>query len=169
MAPFEQVEMSFWDAERKVGEVPPLTEDLVATAERELGVLLPGELLRLPRRQNGGVVADAWDACPADPNFWARDHVPFETLFGIGPPDIPGPITLLHTPYLVQEWDLPTSIVLLSGQGHWWIALDYRRRGRHASPAVTWIDNEMDHEQTLAPDFHTFVERLTSSSRFATD
>lgn len=169
MASFELVEVSFWDAERTFGELPPLTDDLVTTAERQLGVLLPSDLLRLLRRQNGGIVADRWDACPADPNSWARDHVPFETLFGIAQPAFPGPITLLDTPYLVQEWDLPSPIVLLTGQGHYWIALDYRVCGPAGTPTVSWIDNEMGHEQTIASDFHTFVERLTSSNEFTTD
>jgi hypothetical protein len=169
VASFELVEASFWDPERKFGELAPLTDDMVASAERALGVFLPAELLRLLRRQNGGVVADAWDACPAGPNSWARDHVPLETLFGIGPTRFPGPITLLHTPYLVREWDLPDAVVLLSGQGHYWIALDYRLCDPNGSPAVTWIDNEMGEEQTIAPDFHAFVERLTSSNRFTSD
>jgi hypothetical protein len=112
MTSFELVEVSFWDVERKFGELPPLTDDVVITAERQLGVLLPEDLLRLLRRQNGGIVADLWDACPADPNSWARDHVPFETLFGIAQPAFRGPITLLDTPYLVREWDLPSPGLL---------------------------------------------------------
>jgi hypothetical protein len=47
-------------------------------------------------------------------------------LHGIGPAGQAGTTTLLDTPYLVQEWELPTPVVLLSGDGHYWIALDYR-------------------------------------------
>lgn len=77
--------------------------------------------------------------------------------------------TLLDTAYLVREWDLPTPVVLLSGQGHHWVALDYRTSGPQGEPVVTWIHNEMEHELRLAPNFRTFVESLTSSGIYADD
>jgi hypothetical protein len=75
-------------------------------------------------------------------------------------------MTLLDTPYLVQEWELPSSVILLSGQGHYWIALDYRDCGPAGKPPVVWIHNEMNHELQLAPDFRAFVEHLTASAAF---
>lgn len=89
--------------------------------------------------------------------------MPFSVMFGIGPPgNLVSHTTLLDTTYLVEEWGLPTPVVLLSGEGHCWVALDYRVSGRHGEPAVTWIDNEMQHELGLAPTFRAFVEGLTS-------
>ena len=167
VALFEQVEASFWDMTIEHGVLPPLTQDMVAVAERELGVTLPDDLLRLLRIQNGGVVAQAYDACPTEPNFYADDHVPFDHLFGLGPTGDAETITMLDTAYLVQEWDLPTPVVLLSGQGHYWVALDYRTSGPNGEPVVTWVHNEMEHELRLAPNFRTFVERLTSSDIYA--
>jgi SMI1 / KNR4 family (SUKH-1) len=166
MAPFAQVEASFWDTTVEYGVFSPLTSDMVAAGERELGVKLPSALLRLLGIQNGGSVAQAWNACLAEPNFYAEDHVPFEDVFGIGAADDARGTTMLDTRYLVQEWGLPTPVVLLSGDGHHWIALDYRVFGPDGEPAVAWIDNEMDHELRLAPDFRTFVEGLTSSDRY---
>jgi hypothetical protein len=84
-------------------------------------------------------------------------------MYGIGPPGVPRKITLLDTPYLASEWDLPTEVVLIHGESHYWIALDYRKAGPAGEPSVTWIDNEMDFELSLAPTFRAFVERLTSS------
>jgi hypothetical protein len=75
-------------------------------------------------------------------------------------------ITVLDTPYLVRERELPSPVVLLSGQGHYWLALDYRGCGPRGNPPVVWIDNEMNHEFLLAPDFRAFVERLTASASF---
>jgi hypothetical protein len=166
MASFDQVAVSFWHPETKYLQLPPLTEELVVDAEAQLGVTLPPDFIHLLRIQNGGVVADGWDACPADTNFYAEDHVPFDHLHGIGPAGQAQTITLLDTPYLVQEWDLPSPVVLLSGQGHYWLALDYRDCGPAGQPPVVWIDNEMDHELTLAPNFRMFVERLTASASF---
>ncbi|MET7397061.1 SMI1/KNR4 family protein [Dactylosporangium sp. NPDC005572] len=165
MAPFDEIVASFWHPTSTHGRRPPLTDDLVATAECVLGVRLPDDLLRLLRIQNGGGVAEQWDACPAEVNGYADDHVPFEHLFGLDLADRPGALTLLDTPYLVREWELPSPCVLLSGQGHFWVALDYRACGPTGVPSVAWIDNELGHELRLAPDFRAFVERLVPGSR----
>ncbi|MFI0352896.1 SMI1/KNR4 family protein [Actinomadura sp. 9N407] len=155
MTPFEQVKASFWGSGTD-GVQPPLTEYLVQEAERHLGVALPAELLELLRIRNGGPVSDRWDAFPtSQPTFWAVDHVPFTDLFGIGRAE--HTVALLDTPYLVKEWGLPPGLVLLSGDGHCWIALDYRA---HHQPHVTWIDNEMKSELHLATDFRAFIEGL---------
>jgi len=166
MASFDRVVASFWHPDIEYLRLSPLTDELIADAEAQLGVTLPLDLIRLLRIQNGGVVAEAWDACPAETNFYADDHVPFEHLCGIGPAGQAKTTTLLDTPYLVQEWDLPSPVVLLGGEGHYWIALDYRDCGPAEDPSVVWIDNEMDHELLLAPNFRTFIERLTSSESF---
>jgi hypothetical protein len=49
-------------------------------------------------------------------------------------------------------------VVLLSGDGHYWVALDYR--GSIAEPPVTLFDNDFGTEVVLAPDFRSFVEGL---------
>src|SRR5262245_40436227 len=141
--------------------LPPLTDDLVAETQTRLNVNLPSELLVLLSLQNGGVVSDDCGACSCEPNSYAADHVPFDFMFGIGPPGVPaGTMTLLDTPYLIREWDLPQPVVLLYGEGHYWVALDYRNSGPLGEPSVTWIDNEISHELALAPSFRTFVEKL---------
>jgi hypothetical protein len=89
--------------------------------------------------------------------------VPFDFMHGIGPPGVPRHTTLLDTPYLVREWDLPASIVLLYGEGHYWVALDYRAVGPGGEQSVTWINNEMEHELPLATQLPSLVERLNSS------
>jgi hypothetical protein len=63
----------------------------------------------------------------------------------------------------VQEWDLPSPVVLLGGEGHYRVAIDYRDCGPTGNSPVVWIDNEMNHELLLAPDFRRFIERLTPS------
>lgn len=75
-------------------------------------------------------------------------------------------ITLSDTSYLVREWDLPSPVVLLYGEGHYWVALDYRRCGPDGEPSLLWIDVEAASEQTLAPTFKVFVERLSPSDAY---
>ncbi|GAA2324968.1 SMI1/KNR4 family protein [Streptomyces kunmingensis] len=155
---------TFW-ADGDLGVQPPLTDETVGEAERVLGVTLPSALTDLLWVQNGGIVADEHGAFPTgQPTSWSEGHVPFDALMGIGPSGQTP--SLLDTPYLVTEWGLPSSIVLLSGDGHYWIGLDYRGCGPDGDPSVTWFDTDLDTDLTLAGVFKTFVEKLTAGRAF---
>lgn len=159
-------EGAFW-SDSAFGVQPPLTDEMVIDAEVILGVRLPSALLELLRVQNGGGVVDAWNSFPTtQPTSWCDSHVPFDTVEGIG--TAKGTISLLDTPYLVQEWGLPSPLVLLTGDGHWWIALDYSGCWPGGEPSVSRFDTELDQEQHLAADFRTFVESLTCEPDDAT-
>jgi hypothetical protein len=155
--------MDFW-SESTFGVQTPLTDQAVHDAEAALGVRLPSALLELLRLQNGGGVIDARSAFPTSGTSWASQHVPFEDLMGIG--DAKGATSLLDTPYLVEEWGLPSPVVLLTGDGHWWIALDYRQSGPTGEPSVAWFDTDEQSELTLAEDFRSFLGRLVPADSF---
>ncbi|MBO3741673.1 SMI1/KNR4 family protein [Actinoplanes flavus] len=166
MTSFEDVAATFWDSGDTDLTQPPLTDEMITAAEAELGVRLPAALIRLLRQRNGGSVADGWDACPAAPNSWAADHVPFDHLHGIAPPGRELSMALQDTGYLVREWGLPSPVVLLSGDGHTWVALDYRDCGPDGDPPVVFLDADRGRQLPVAPDFRTFVERLTPAAGF---
>jgi len=149
----------FWDRSSSHGVFDPLTDAKVTEAEAALGVRLPSAYLELLGVQNGGSVSGEFDAYPTTvPTTWAEDHVPFESLMGIGEP---GRWTsILDSPYFNAEWGMPEELVHLSGDGHCWVALDYRTGGE---PSVVWFDNELGEDLQLAPDFLTFVEGLRPS------
>ncbi|MFI0988636.1 SMI1/KNR4 family protein [Streptomyces exfoliatus] len=164
MARFDEVMATFWD-DGDYGVQQPLTDEMVREAERALGVTLPSGLLALLRIRNGGIVAGDHDAFPTSgPTSWSEDHVPFDTLMGIGRRH--GTTSLLDTPYLVREWGMPAPLVLLSGDGHCWIALDYRTCGRDGEPSVTWFETDLARELVLARDFRSFVEGLTAGTTY---
>lgn len=126
---------------------------------------LPDSLLELLTVRNGGSVSTDYDAFPTtEPTSWADDHVPFEDVMGIGATG--DGLSLLDTPYLVTEWGLPSPVVLLSGDGHYWVALDYRKGGTSGEPSVTWFDTELRTELPLAPNFRSFVEALRAMDSF---
>ncbi|WP_051716458.1 SMI1/KNR4 family protein [Streptomyces sp. NRRL F-5727] len=167
MARFDEVKETFW-GEGRYGVQPALTDAAVRDAERRLGVRLPASLLELLRVQNGGQVAEAWNAFPTEvPTSWSVNHAPLDSVLGIGPSD--DWMSLLDTGCLVEEWGLPSPLVLLSGDGHYWIALDYRACGPSGDPSVTWFDVEDGLELPLAADFRTFVERLASAASLDPD
>jgi hypothetical protein len=158
---------TFWD-DGDYSVQQPLTDEMVREAEHALGVTLPSALLDLLRVQNGGIVAADHDVFPTDrPTAWSEDHVPFDTLMGIGRRD--GMASMLDTPYLVEEWGMPAPLALLSGDGHYWIGLDYRACGRDGEPSVTWFETDLGTEFVLAGDFRSFVKGLTAGNSYGDD
>ncbi|MGI4736201.1 MAG: SMI1/KNR4 family protein [Janthinobacterium lividum] len=153
---------NFWD---ETAEVPPsLTTEFIQQAERQLGVSLPADLLALLKQQNGGYTR-GFVYPMTQPTSWAANHVPFDELFGLLPPET-GYTSILDSGYLTQEWGIPEKQVLLSGDGHWFITLDYR----HGSePRVAWIDTEMDEDVPVANSFSAFLAGLIDSNDMLED
>jgi hypothetical protein len=131
--------------------LPPLHEDWLHAAQRQLGVDLPRELVQLLRLQNGGQLR--YDSHAADIDD--RDHVNIYDLRGIGPAERDG---LRHNQYDVEEWELPGGLVLLDGDGHQWISLDYRNSV--TAPSVCWLEAGTNRTVTLAPTFAGFLTGL---------
>lgn len=140
-------------------EHPTLTDIAVARAERILGVRLPAELIALLRIQNGGYTKGFIHPMK-QPTTWAEDHVPLRDLSGIIiDPDHSSPMNLVRTAEMTREWGLPPKQVLLSGDGHSWITLDYRNG---PSPSVAWIDVERAEDIQVAPSFGQFLASLVA-------
>jgi len=133
-------------------------------AEAILGVRLPSTLVDLLRVQNGGYTFGF--AHPmSQPTTWAKDHIPLDDLAGIvTDPSIRTAQNLLQTKYLTAEWDLPPKQVLLSGDGHYWITLDYRNG---PTPSVARIDVECGEDIQVAESFEAFLAGLVPSSVYA--
>ncbi|MFI6170414.1 SMI1/KNR4 family protein [Nocardia sp. NPDC051052] len=68
--------------------------------------------------------------------------------------------------YLVREWGLPAPIVLLDGDGHYWVGLDYRECGPAGEPSVAVFDTDRESSVILAADFETFLRGLTAAEPF---
>lgn len=142
----------FWDYEDPPN--PTLTDAMIAAAERQLGVRLPSRYIELLRIQNGGYTKHEL-LCPL-----VQDPVPLGSLNGI----VPGAnIThggihnILLTEYMTNEWDLPPRQVLLDGDGHTWVSLDYRDSDE---PSVVWLNAEMGREELVAKTFGDFFAAL---------
>jgi len=142
---------NIWDRDE---DIKPVTDQEVKVAESELGVSLPAPYIELCKYQNGGYLM--YDAFPTtEPNTWADDHVSASSLYGIKKDGI------LDTDYLLNEWDLPKNLVLITGEGHSWIALDYRHQKE--DPPVIYLEegNEMEwHEIPLAASFDEYISKL---------
>lgn len=144
--------MEFWRQESDYFELQSLTKEMVLSAEKELKVRLPESYITLLEKQNGGYII--FDAHPSPlPTKWADDHVMVDHIYGIAPNE-----GVLEISYLIKEWGLPNEIVLISGEGHWWIALDYRKRKE--DPPVIYIESDGGFTIELAKNFDSFLAGL---------
>lgn len=138
-------------------KLAPINDELIKKAEEVLNVKLPESYIILLKEQNGGTLR--LDVHPTSkPNSWADDHVNVSGLYGISFNE--NESSILESRYLIREWEMPENIVLLSGDGHTWIALDYRNVAEN--PPVIFIDNEFEEIIELAPNFERFLQNLTT-------
>jgi SMI1-KNR4 cell-wall len=141
----------------------PLTEENLVLAEQQLRVKLPPEYIALLRIQNGGDTI-GFGFPMTEQRGWAIDHVPFDEMARIGhDPKFPWTFNILDSADFSEEWQLPPRQILLSGDGHWWMTLDYRKGD---IPSVAWIDLELDQDLQVAPTFGEFLEGLRPTSEF---
>ena len=151
----------FWGSNHY--EHPPLTDEMVTKAQEMLGVKLPEKLINLLRVQNGGYTLGFAHPMTVK-TTWAADHIPLDDLVGIVlDPEHATVQNMLLTDYMTKEWGLPEKQVLLSGDGHYWITLDYRKG---PEPSVAWIDVECGEDIQIASSFEVFLTGLLPASAF---
>lgn len=148
-----KVDKSIWIKD-DINNQKAISDYMIKKAEKQLQVKLPDSYVNLLKIQNGGSII--YDAYPTDfPTSWADDHINVNELYGIG-----GETSILDSDYLIEEWNLPKRIVLISGNGHTWIALDYRETKE--CPPVILIDENGEGITEIAQSFELFLEGLTN-------
>ncbi|CAM4151891.1 SMI1 / KNR4 family protein [Bacillus manliponensis] len=146
---------NFWSGDDEL-TLQPLTDEIVKKAEEILQVKLPDAYINLLKTQNGGYIE--YNAHPSsEKTSWADDHVSIDSIMGISLNE--NDSSILESTYYIQEWEMPENLVLLCGDGHTWIALDYRETSEN--PPIIFIDNEWEQIVQLAPNFATFLNGLT--------
>lgn len=144
---------SFWEIDEEgYYTLKKITAEEVAKAEDKLGVTLPDTYKKLILEQNGGYIVH--NAFPtAHSNSWAEDHIQFNHLLGIAEDE-----GIMDSAYLIKEWELPEGLVLINGDGHTWVAMDYRKTKEN--PAIHYFDVEMEEDFKLANSFDEFIQGL---------
>lgn len=145
---------------------PTLTDKMIEMAETSLNVKLPKLLIELLRIQNGGYVNGL--VFPTNKKTsWADNHIAFSELFGIvTDKSKETSLNILDSEYLANECGLPEKQVILSGDGHWFITLDYRKG---ENPTIKWIDLECNEDIHIADTFDDFINGLVSADEFEED
>ncbi|KAJ0072636.1 SMI1/KNR4 family protein [Bacillus altitudinis] len=144
---------SFWEIDEEgYYTLKKINEAEIAKAEKKLGVILPDTYKKLILKQNGGyTVHNAFSTTYS--NSWAEDHIQFNHLMGIAEGE-----GIMDSAYLIKEWELPEGLVLINGDGHTWVAMDYRKTKEN--PAIHYFDVEMEEDFKLADSFDEFIEGL---------
>ncbi|WP_144525699.1 SMI1/KNR4 family protein [Bacillus pumilus] len=144
----------FWeiDEEENYYTLEKINEKEIAEAEKKLGVTLPDTYKKLLLEQNGGyIVHNAFPTTHS--NSWAEDHIQFTHLRGIAEDD-----GIMESEYLIEEWDLPKGLILINGDGHTWVAMDYRNTKEN--PPIHYFDVEMEEDFKLADSFDELIKGL---------
>lgn len=145
----------FWDS--NYYNHPDLTDEMIEIAEKKLNVKLPNSYINLLKVMNGGYTKGF--AFPMSHISWSN-HILLDSLNGIVIDDyIETTLNIFETEYMTKEWGLPEKQVLLCGDGHTWISLDYRES---TNPSVRYIDVESDEDILVAVSFEKFLEGFVS-------
>ena len=144
---------SFWEIDEEgYYTLKKINEAEIAKAEKKLGVTLPDTYKKLILEQNGGyTIHNAFPTTHS--NSWAEDHIQFNHLLGIAEDE-----GIMDSAYLIKEWELPKGLVLINGDGHTWVAMDYRKTKEN--PTIHYFDVEMEEDFKLADSFDEFIEGL---------
>lgn len=144
---------SFWEIDEEgYHTLKKINEAEIAKAEKKLGITLPDTYKKLILEQNGGyTIHNAFPTTHS--NSWAEDHIQFNHLLGIAEDE-----GIMDSAYLIEEWELPEGLVLINGDGHTWVAMDYRKTKEN--PAIHYFDVEMEEDFKLADSFDEFIEGL---------
>lgn len=149
--------MQIWREDTEEYQLAPLTNKMVKEAEENLKVKLPKSYITILKKQNGGSIH--YDCFPTHvPTSWAENHIRVDHLFGVE--ENKG---ILQSAYLIKEWDLPKDIVLISGDGHSWVAFDYR--DTKEDPPLIYIDTESEQIIEIAKNFDAFLNGLYKQER----
>ena len=143
---------AIWEVEDEYFKLEPLTKEMIKKAEEKLKIKLPQSYITILNEQNGGSIK--FNAYPTDvPTSWADDHINVDHILGIGPKD-----SIVQSEELIKEWDMPEGLILFNGDGHTWVAFDYRTVS--SNPSIVYVDNEDDMIIKIADTFDEFLERL---------
>ena len=143
---------------------PPFDESCKARVEAELGLLFPSAMIELLRTWNGGYFDGVHEIAipmpfPDSLIYYLQDgYWPIEGLPGFAN----GAKFSFNIEACIscgREWELPRNVIPLCGDGHTWIALDYRNIAC-AEPSVIFIETSTYQSHRLADDFSSFVGAL---------
>lgn len=144
-----KIENEFWS--KKYENHIQLSDVMIKDCENQFEIDLPMEYINLLKLQNGGYTNNV---------IIDRENLNIEIneVFGIYFDDETPSIT--DSKYLIEEWGLENNQILISGDGHTWISLDYNNSD---VPKVVYLNQEEGVRLVIGKTFEEFVEKLKIS------
>ncbi|NHQ85570.1 SMI1/KNR4 family protein [Iodobacter sp. HSC-16F04] len=132
------------------------TEERIKMFEDEYGVRLPPEYTQYAGTNGSRVVK--LPSCYNDSTqyYFGEGFYTIGEFSGIEPN--PYGSSIFDSASLIEEWGLPKKLLLIEGDGHTWLALDYRESS--TAPKVIVIESDEGNSLLVANNFKEFVESL---------
>lgn len=130
-------------------------EEIIETFENKYGVKLPGEYIKYAGANESWVVK--LPPCNTDSTkyYFGEGFYLIGSFSGLDPDKYR---SIFDSAELVKEWKLPKKLVLIDGDGHTWMALDYR--DSDTEPKVIVIESDECNYLVVANNFNEFVQSL---------
>jgi hypothetical protein len=147
----------------------PLTDEQVASVERELGYTLPKAYTELMKHQNGGIPRKTTHRTK-EPTSWSEDHIAITGIFSIGRKATGSLCGERGSQFWIEEWGYPPIGVYFAdcpSAGHDMVCLDYQTCGPNGEPQVVHVDQGDDYKITfVAENFESFLRALEPDEAF---
>lgn len=145
--------MQVWslDNDGDIFMLPSITEKEIKEIEETLQRKLPEAYKEIILKQNGGYIQYSSVQIENASSYLEIDHIK-----GCGEEGI------LDSGYLIEEWGLPNDILIFSGDGNHFFALDYRNGTDE--PSVIHIDPETEEVTHVASTFNHFLHNLSNEA-----
>lgn len=143
---------SIWEASNDEYMLQPLTDEIIKKAEELFNVTLPNSYIAILKQQNGGQPICNAHPSPV-PTVWGETFVIVEHIKGIGAGN-----GILENDYYIKEWELPEGLILFNGDGHTWLAFDYR--DATSAPPIVYVDVDLEQTIQIADSFEEFLTNL---------
>lgn len=141
---------------------PSYSDEMRKNIENMFGIQLPSSYIDLMKKWNGGYLKEAIEipVCnyPKSLDYYLREGFwGIEEIAGISD-DAINSSGLVYMVTTAHNWDVPKDIISFCGDGHTWVAFDYRNYEGN-DPKVIFIETDDFEYFELASNFQTLIDK----------
>ena len=128
--------------------------------EREYGLKIPSQYINYAGTYSSHVIRLPKNLSGTSNDYWGDGFHTIGDYLGL---DSNEGRSIFDSGWLVDEWQLPEKLVLIEGDGHEWLALDYRNS--LTEPKVIIIESDGCTYKIIANSFADFTDSLIEYER----
>ena len=148
--------MNIWSTKDKEHHLPDITLKELKKIEKKLGKRLPMAYKNYLIEQNGGHLN--FSSVPVNDPEKRVERLEIDHLYGL---ETEGALTAT---YLVEEWELPGDVFVISGASGGFFVLDYGQDKNN--PPVVFLETDSDLQFAVADSFEEFIAKLSTQSAY---